>query len=671
MTPTESADAAARAPLTSLPGVGRARADRLARLGLSAVRDLLFLRPRRLEEVGPRVDIASAPEHVGRRITIEGSVSRARFVRTRGKRSLLRIAVRDETGTIDALFFNQPWMKNRLPVAETVKLQGLVVDARGAALAHPRVESPERPLPEPGTLVPMYGLVDGIGQEFLRGLVHEARERCLDSVHDPVPAADLERLGLVDLASAVVELHAPTSFEAFGRALRRVGFEALLTLQARLATRERVELGRARAVTIDAEGHAELLGRFPFRPTNSQTSAFDALRRDLRRTRPMRRLLQGDVGAGKTLVGLYACMATARAGGQAAFLAPTEILAEQHYDGLRADWGPSGLRAALLTGSLSAAERKRVLAGLASGETDLVFGTHALFSDDVRYRRLATAVVDEQQRFGVAQRRRLLEKGDDVHLLLMTATPIPRTLALTLYGDLDTTVLSEKPAGRGVIRTRARVGGEPTEALEDLVGELEAGGRALWVLPRIESSDLGRGATEVFEALRASELGSHGIELVHGRMDAADRARRLDRFRAGKARVLVSTTVIEVGLDVPSATFIVIEGAERFGLAQLHQLRGRVGRGERPATCYLFGAASAQERLRALEATHNGFAIAEEDLRLRGMGDLAGLRQAGENTEGLADPELDLELILAARDLVQRDAELRDEYARAARAGEV
>lgn len=662
---TESADAAALAPLTSLPGVGRARADRLARLGLETVRDLLFVRPRRLEAVGPRVDIAAAGEHVGQRITVEGSVSRARFVRTRGKRSLLRLAIRDETGTIDALFFNQPWMKNRLPVAETVKLQGLVVDARGAALAHPRVESPERPLPPPGTLVPMYGLVDGIGQDFLRGLIHAARERCLDSVRDPVPVAELERLGLADLRTAVGELHEPTSREAFERALRRVGFDALLTLQARLATRERVELGRAHEVRIGAETHAELLGRFPFRPTNSQTSAFDALRRDLRRTRPMRRLLQGDVGSGKTLVGLYACMATASAGGQAAFLAPTEILAEQHFDGLRADWGLSGLRTALLTGSLSAAERKRVLAGLESGETDLVFGTHALFSDDVRYHRLATAVVDEQQRFGVAQRRRLLEKGDDVHLLLMTATPIPRTLALTLYGDLDTTVLSEKPAGRGVIRTRARVGCEPSEALEELAPELEAGGCALWVLPRIESSDLGRGAEEVFETLRASGLGSHGIELVHGRMDAADRARRLDRFRSGKARVLVSTTVIEVGLDVPAATFIVIEGAERFGLAQLHQLRGRVGRGERPARCLLFGAASAEERLRALEQTGDGFAIAEEDLRLRGMGDLAGLRQAGENTEGLSDPELDLELILGARDLVQTNAELRELYAHA------
>jgi ATP-dependent DNA helicase RecG len=320
---------------------------------------------------------------------------------------------------------------------------------------------------------------------------------------------------------------------------------------------------------------------------------------------------------------------------------------------------------------VSAAERRQVLAQLASGMADVAFGTHALFSPDVRYRNLALAVIDEQQRFGVGQRARILDKGRDVHALLMTATPIPRTLALTLYGDLDTSVLREAPAGRGKVGTRWVRGQDRERVPEFLRERLDAGEQVYWVVPRIGTADetdeevaesARSGAESAFARLERSDLARHGIELVHGRMPAPERAARLERFRAGRAGVLVATTVIEVGVDVPNATVMVIENAERLGLAQLHQLRGRIGRGARDGWCLLFGDQVAAERFELLERTSDGFEIAEEDLRLRGMGDLAGLRQAGDNAEGLGDPGLDLGLLLLARELVETRPELARAY---------
>jgi ATP-dependent DNA helicase RecG len=393
----------------------------------------------------------------------------------------------------------------------------------------------------------------------------------------------------------------------------------------------------------------------------------------------MRRLLQGEVGAGKTLVALAACAAVARAGGQAALLAPTELLCEQHAFGLAHALEGFGVRAALLTGSLRARERRLALEELASGRAGLAIGTHALFSPAVRFARLDLVVVDEQQRFGVAQKRALLEKGRDVHALLMTATPIPRTLALCFYGDLDTSLLGERPPGRGPLATRVVAEEGRAELVAFVAQRAEAGERVFWVCPRIEpdapgepdvlDEDEGESRAETasaeaaFAALRAGPLAAFGVELLHGRVPAARRAQHVERFRSGASRVLVATSMVEVGVDVPEATVMIIEGAERFGLAQLHQLRGRVGRSPRPSWCFLVaGESSAEERLRFLERCGDGFAIAEEDLRRRGMGDLAGLRQAGENLEGLADPDLDFERVRRARELVRRDPALLRHY---------
>jgi ATP-dependent DNA helicase RecG len=504
----------------------------------------------------------------------------------------------------------------------------------------------------------------------MRNLCRAAARVYASCIREPLPADVLDALKLAPLARAIAHVHEPPSTAEFEAARRRLSLEPLLRLQARVCARRAARSSAAAlAARIDDRTHAELVGRFPFAFTAGQQAVAGELRTDLARAVPMRRLLQGDVGSGKTALGVYACLAIAAAGGQSAFLAPTELLAEQHYDGLRRLLARAGLHGVLLTGSMSSAERRQVLAQLASGMADVAFGTHALFGEDVRYKRLALCVVDEQQRFGVAQRARFFEKGSHVHALLMTATPIPRTLALTLYGDLDTSLLKEKPAGRGRVRTRWVRGRDRARVQPFLVECAARGEQIYWVVPRIgvegedvdEALQAGRASAEVaLERLKRTPLAAHGIELVHGRIPAAERAQRLERFRRGEARVLVATSVIEVGVDVPAATVMVIENAERLGLAQLHQLRGRIGRSEREGWCLLFGDRSAEERFLVLERTSDGFEIAEEDLRRRGMGDLVGLRQAGENAEGLAD--VDLDLVFAARDLALSRPDLLAAY---------
>jgi ATP-dependent DNA helicase RecG len=666
-------------PLTGLAGIGPARARAFSRMGVRDVRDLLFLVPRRLAAAGPRVPIDVARASIGREVTIAGVVTRIALQRY-GRRSTLRVVVEDGGSSIPCLYFNQPWLRRRFAVGEAVELSGRVVDSRGPAIASPRVASKERPLEGPGSLLPVYSLADGLGQDLVRRLCADAARLAAGSVREPLEEAALARLELPPLPRAIAEVHSPSSPEAFEAARRRLALEPLLRLQSQVAARRRLRLEtRALPCPVDDAAHARILGYLPFAPSAGQARVALELRADLGRAVPMRRLLQGDVGSGKTALGLYACTTVASAGGQSAFLAPTELLAEQHFDGSRRLLERAGLHAVLLTGSLAAGERRAVLAQLESGMADVAFGTHALFTEEVRYRRLALAVIDEQQRFGVAQRARLLEKGRDVHALLMTATPIPRTLALTLYGDLDVSLLRESPPGRGTVRTRWVRGHDRQRVQPFLLERLEAGEQVYFVSPRVGEADAGveevlesgEGTAEAArERLARTPVGGFGIELVHGRIPSAERAARLERFRRGEARVLVATTVIEVGVDVPGATVMVIENAERLGLAQLHQLRGRIGRGPRDSWCLLFGRSSAAERFEVLERTSDGFEIAEEDLRRRGMGDLAGLRQAGEGLESAGEGG-DLDLLLAARDLAAERPELLEAYAARDDAGAV
>jgi ATP-dependent DNA helicase RecG len=591
----------------------------------------------------------------------------------------LALDVVDETGSLRALFFNQPWLAERLralsAAGKRVELVGRIASTKqGPALFAPRlVEDP--PEERAAELVPVYPLTDGLSQEFLRRLLADALARFGSLLEERLPRTVLDAHGLPRLEAAVRALHAPASPEEFRAARRRLALERLLGLQARLLrARERAAECRARAVQLGPEERRALVAALPFAPTAGQTRVLDEILDDLARPRPMRRLLQGEVGAGKTLVALAACAAVARAGGQAALLAPTELLCEQHHLGLAPALERFDLRAALLTGSRGAAARRAALRATAEGRAQLVVGTHALLSPDVSFARLDLVVIDEQQRFGVAQKRALLEKGAAAHALLMTATPIPRTLALCYYGDLATSLLTERPSGRAAVATSVVGAAERGPVMEHLVERLRAGERAFWVCPRIVaagSMDEGRVESETERESRAETASAERayarlsrsagipteVELLHGRLAPERRQRAIQRFRAGEAGLLVATSMVEVGVDVPEATVMVIEGAEHFGLAQLHQLRGRVGRSARPSRCFLLADGEARERLEFLERCDDGFAVSEEDLRRRGMGDLAGLRQAGENLEGLA--EADLELVRAARDLVRVDEALR------------
>jgi ATP-dependent DNA helicase RecG len=661
------------APLASLAGVGPARAARLARLGIESVRDLLLVQPRRLVE-WPRIESLSvALARKGERVRVRGRVVRARLVRLGGKRSMVRATLADASGEGDLVFFNQPWMQRQLEVGRELEAAGDVVLLSGAhVLSTPRLATEGAPFPAPGTLVAEYAGGDGVTGEALGALIVLAVEQFGAALDEPLPLDVLAARGLPPLSEAVRALHLPDDRAAFERARRRFAFEPILALQARLQERRARTGGAARRVRVTDTQHTELLGRFPFTPTAAQVRVIGELRRDLDNTRPMRRLLQGDVGSGKTAVAAWAAMAAVEAGAQVAFMAPTEVLAAQHHYGLGELLARSGVRTELVTGSLRAGDRREATTRVERGEVDVVFGTHALFSDDVVFPRLGLVVIDEQHRFGVNQRARLAAKahggaGGDVHLLLLTATPIPRTLALTLYGDLEVSILDASPPGRGDVRTRWVQGDDRRKIPTFLAERLAGGEQVYWVVPRIDGGEEDSDAPSVekrFEQLsRRAPLTRAGIELVHGRLPAEERCARLDRFRRGEVGLLVATTVVEVGVDVPNATVMVIEDAQRLGLAQLHQLRGRVGRGTKASWCLLLGDQKAEARLRLLERSRDGFLLAEEDLRKRGMGDLLGVRQSGDNFEGLEDPERDLDLLLAARDLFQRRTDLVRAYA--------
>jgi len=674
------------APLTALPGVGPRRAETLARLGLVTVRDLLFLLPRRVERIGEARTIAAARAAPGERVRVAGTVGPPSFV-ARGRfgrraRSVLRATVSDDTGHIEARWFNQPWLADRLrglaASGARVELLGRVAATpRGPVLQTPRLSDEPGRLAAPGSSEAVYPRVEGLGQAFLRGLVGAALERYGDCVPEPLPAGELAALGLPALGPALRELHGPTDEARTELARRRVALEPLLALHAR-ATRARTrreagpEGARGTRVAWSDELDRRLTAAVPFPWTAAQRRSIDEIRRDLTDGVPMRRLLQGDVGTGKTLVAAVACAAVAAGGGQSALLVPTELLATQHAIGLAPWLERLGVRVGCLTGGLPAARRRELAEALSTGELDLVVGTHALLAPDVRFARLDLAVIDEQQRFGVAAKSALLAKAPAVHALLMTATPIPRTLALALYGELDTSVLDEAPPGRGELATHV-VGPERLADVERFLDRrLAEGERAFWIAPRIgegegvedDADDASApGAEAASERLAGGPLGRHGVVLLHGRLPYEERAARVVRFRSGDARLLVATSIVEVGVDVPEATGMVVDGAERFGLAQLHQLRGRVGRGARASTCFYVARAGARERLAILADTRDGFAIAEEDLRRRGMGELFGIRQSGSGLDGLEGPLADPALFARARELLRRHPQLVERYA--------
>jgi ATP-dependent DNA helicase RecG len=652
------------APAATLPGVGPKIAkliDRLLDRAGARVIDLLFHLPYATLDRRARPKIRDAPWDAI--ATLEVRVAEHRPPPNARSKAPYKVLVEDETGDVELVFFlaNHEWIRKQLPLGATRWVSGKLEMWDGhLQMVHPDRVMDAEALAKMPAVEPVYGLTEGLFPRVLAKAVQGALGRA-PRLPEWIADANAQRLRAPDFAAALDAMHNPRQpgdIDPTRPAWTRLAYDELLANQlALLMVRARMRALAGRANASDGRIATKIELALPFRLTGAQTKALAEIRADLAAPKRMLRLLQGDVGSGKTVVALLAMAGIVEAGRQAALMAPTEILARQHFERMRPLAEAAGLRIVLLTGRDKASERNRTLAALAAGEIDLAVGTHALFQESVAFADLGLAVVDEQHRFGVHQRLALASKGEAVDLLVMTATPIPRTLVLTYFGDMDVSALTEKPPGRTPIDTRAL----PLERLADVVaaiGRAIAGGaRAYWVCPLVEESEEldVAAAQERAEALRA--IFGSAVDVIHGRMKGADKDAAMERFQRGETKVLVATTVIEVGVDVPEATIMVIEHAERFGLAQLHQLRGRVGRGAGRSTCLLLYKAPlgevARARVEILRETEDGFRIAEEDLRLRGEGEVLGSRQAGAPGFRIARLELHGQLLSLARDEAQ------------------
>ncbi len=687
-----------------LRGVGASVRGELEALGIETVLDLLTHYPRRYIDGTRLVPIDELVP--GEKVSVLAEVIRVSgptggFGRGRGRRAPSRVVLEaaDDSGRLNVVFFNQPWRAKQLGPGTVALFYGTVGTYRGTRqLAGPTAEvlraaedtDPEDSRSGDGTrsgrVFPVYPLSERsrLTSAWISRLAEEALDRA-GSFADPLEETVLDRLGMVHRTTAFDRIHRPRSMDDHPPARRRLAFDELFRLQLALVLRQQLIQADARgirhAVTRD-DGMPTLVDQFleglPFTPTGAQRRAIDELRRDLAAVLPMHRLLQGDVGSGKTVVALASLLVAVEGGHQGAFMAPTEVLAEQHAVSVRhlieglvvADPGRLGgerpLRVELLTSKTGATDRAGILAGLADGSVDLLVGTHALLTDQVSFLSLGAVVIDEQHRFGVEQRAALRAKGrgtdglgHDPDLLVMTATPIPRTAAMVVFGDLDMTVIDELPPGRLPVTTRwARSPLEAEEAWARVRSEVEEGRRAFVVCPLVDESERVVATSVVREAARLAEAELAGLRvgLLHGQMPATEKEQVMDAFRTGGCDVLVATTVIEVGVDVPEATVMVIEDADRFGIAQLHQLRGRVGRGSDPSWCYLMSETAADDaraRLSALEQSGDGFHLAEVDLGLRGEGTILGARQKGRSDLRLARLTDDRDLVVDARALAE------------------
>ncbi len=656
--------------LTDLPGIGPARGKKLAALGLTRLGDLQEYYPTRYEDRRRVCAVMEAPADapccVAAMVAETPTLSRVR----RGL-ELVKARAVDATGTLYLTFFNQPYLKNALRPGETYVFYGKVeAMGRRRSMTNPVFER-EGAGRLTGCILPVYPLTAGIGNNLMLTLARTAVDCGLSGLTDPLPAELRQAHALCGLEYALRSVHFPADWEALELARRRLIFEELLTLTCGMALlKECREEGSGAVLRADP---AEFEGLLPFPPTGAQRRAMADIAADLTSGRVMNRLVQGDVGSGKTAVAAFGVWAAAKNGVQCAMMAPTELLAEQHARTLEALLDPAGVRVALLTGSVKGAARRALLAALRAGEIDLLVGTHALFSQRVEYHDLGLVIADEQHRFGVAQRAALAEKGGArPHVLVMSATPIPRTLALIIYGDLDVSIMDELPPGRSPVLTYV-VGEDKRQRMYGFVRRQVAAGRQVYlVCPAVEDDPESAGdgpelksVTAYAAELRERVFPDLRVGLVHGKLKSAEKEMVMAAFAAGKLDILVATTVIEVGVDVPNASLMVIENAERFGLSQLHQLRGRVGRGQHQSYCVLMSASrsdTARERLRVLAGTNDGFKIAEEDLRLRGPGDFFGRRQHGLPRLKVADFAADVVLLQeakgAAEALVAADPDL-------------
>jgi len=655
-----------------IKGVGPARQVLLERLGISTVEDLISHFPRGYYDRRTLVPVGKIPP--GSSATFIATILAVSLRRARRGQTILTVAVGDETGVVNLVFFNQPYLEKLFKQGERVVVSGelgLYKDRR--QIVSPEYEIIGGELTESllhaGRIVPIYPLTAGISQRMMRKIVMAASEKCAGAIEENLSAALMRAFGVPSREEAFRQVHYPESYEALERARRRFKIEEVFFLHLLLKER-RSGIARTKSRPPIAPPHP-LLERFlaslPFELTGAQKRVLEEIRGDVEKG-GLNRLLQGEVGSGKTVVALAATMLALGKGYQAAFMAPTEILAVQHYERTMAYCEGLGLKVALLIGSTPRADKQRIQEEVGSGAVNLVVGTHALIQEAISFRELGLAVIDEQHRFGVKQRARFGQGELIPHFLVMTATPIPRSLAQTVYGDLDLSIIDELPAGKRHVRTRIVAAEEREKIYEEVRAAFRAGRQAFMLYPLVQESERSDylAATEEFERLQREELVEFPIGLLHGRMSFEEKSRAIGLFRRGEILGLVTTTVIEVGVDIPNASILLVNNPERFGLAQLHQLRGRVGRGGNDGACYLLMSgdvgAAARERLSFFAANDDGFKVAEEDLRLRGPGEIWGFRQSGYPQFKLINPLSDHELVQLSWDestrLLERDPAL-------------
>lgn len=648
-------------------GVGERNARLLAKLGIRTVAELLEHYPHRYEDRTTLTRVARLQD--GQYAALRLRVSEVESKRA-GRRNITitRVAAEDETGTLVLTWFNQPWMRDRFARlrGREIMVYGQVRYGRlGLEMNSPDWEPlGDEEEPDPwsyGRFVPVYPLTEGLQQGRMRLIMRNALSSYADLLTDPLPGTLLDELDLMDLRSAVRAIHWSESGEENRAARRRLVFDEFFYLQVALAQLRHENSAALPGIAFRLEPGllAELQSLLPFPLTGAQERVIAQIWEDMQRPHPMNRLVQGDVGSGKTLVALAAMLLAARNGYQSAIMAPTEVLAEQHFLSMEPLAQRLGLRLDLLSGGPRTRAKEATLAALAAGHLDIVVGTHALIEEGVEFHKLGLVVVDEQHKFGVKQRGALREKGQCPDMLVMTATPIPRTLTMTVYGDLDVSIIDEMPPGRKPVKTHYKPMSEAPRVYEGVRQLLEKGGRAYIVCPLVGESEKlqAKAATELAEELVRDVFPEYPVGLLHGQMKREEKQAAISDFREGRTRVLVSTTVIEVGVDVPEANVIVIVNAERYGLAQLHQLRGRVGRSDAQSFCVLLADASTDEarrRMEVMESTTDGFRIAEEDLALRGPGEFFGTRQSGMPAFKIADVIRDVGILEVARQHAQR-----------------
>ena len=629
-------------PISSIKGVGPKRNKELNEAGIRTVRDLLLFMPAQYRDLSRIVRLCDLKpgEMCAMRVRVVKPASQVYVKRL----MITRAIVSDGTQDIPVVWFNQPWLKAALPVGRELLLYGRAeIKNNKLQLSSPSIEHEEG-------LVPVYRPVGSIAPKAMRQMIGEALSGLSPDVSDSLPQSIRNDFGLMDWAESIRLIHNPPDDAALSAALYRQTFENLLMFQLAVGLmRNTVSKG----VSIDCDDPAEFFEKLPFSPTGAQVRVAQDIATDMRLTVPMARLVQGDVGSGKTAVAFCAIYLAVKAGWQAAMMAPTEILAVQHYESAKQLLEPFGIRIGLLTGSMTPKQHKTAREAILSGEWQAVFGTHALITESVEYKKLGLVITDEQHRFGVRQRTLLEEKGDHPNVLVMSATPIPRTLSLILYGDLDISVIDEMPPGRKPVKTRI----VPESKRNDMYGfirrEVQNGRQVYFVCPLVEDSEAieAQSAEILFDSLKNNVFADLSVCLVYGKMKPREKEEALESFRRGDTDIMVSTTVIEVGVNVPNASVMVIENAERFGLAQLHQLRGRVGRGSDEAWCFLM--ADSNQKLKIMTETNDGFIIAQKDMELRGPGEIFGTRQSGSVMEGAMSEAADANTLRITHELAR------------------